>query len=96
MSEKVNQPLIREETDLDKVLKIRLKVTDRETGESTYCSVMETKTWDWANPEYWRIVNGWQITSFKGLLNLLHMKAEKGCEEIEILQAPRFTMLSGG
>lgn len=96
MSEKENHSLTREETDLDKVFKIRLKVTDRETGESKYCSVMETKDWDWANPEYWRIVNGWQITSFKGLLNLLHMKAEKGYEEIEILEAPRFTMLSGG
>lgn len=64
MSVKDNQTLIRKDTDLDKVLKIRLKVTDRETGESKYCSVMETKNWDWGNPEYWRIVSGWQITSF--------------------------------
>lgn len=96
MSEAANSESIHEGTELDKVLKIRLKVIDRETGESRYCSVMETKTWDWANPEYWRIVNGWQITSFKGLLNLLHLKAQKGCEEIEVLEAPRFTMLSGG
>lgn len=96
MSVTENCQQIHEETELDKVLRIKLKVIDRETGEHKYCSVMETKTWDWSNPEYWRIVNGWQITSFKGLLNLLHMKAEKGCEEIEILQAPRFTMLSGG
>lgn len=96
MSEAANSESIYEDTELDKVLKIRLKVIDRETGESRYCSVMETKAWDWANPEYWRIVNGWQITSFKGLLNLLHLKAQKGCEEIVVLEAPRFTMLSGG
>jgi hypothetical protein len=96
MSEAKHRPLQNEETNLDKVLRIRLKVTDHETGESKYCSVIETKTWDWANPEYWRIINGWQITSYQGLLNLLHLKAEKGYEEIEILEAPRFTMLSGG
>ena len=96
MSEAENRQSIHEESELNKVFKIRLKVIDRETGEHRYCSVMETKTWDWANPEYWRIVNGWQITSFKGLLNLLHLKAQKGCEEIVVLEAPRFTMLSGG
>lgn len=56
----------------------------------------ETKIWDWANPEFWRIVSGWQITSFKGLLRLLYLKAEKGIEEVELIEAPRFTMLSGG
>lgn len=81
---------------LEKVLRMRLKVIDRESGESRYCTVAETKTWDWANPEYWRIVNGWQITSYKALLQLLYLKTEKGIEEIELLEAPRFTMLSGG
>jgi hypothetical protein len=71
-------------------------VIDRETGEISYCTVVETKTWDWANPEYWRIINGWQIMRYQGLLNLLHLKAEKGYEKIEILEAPRFTMLSVG
>ena len=79
-----------------KVLKMRLKLTDRETGKSRYCTLAEAKTWDWANPEIWRIVNGWQITSFKRLLNMLYLKAQKGYEEIEIMEAPRFTMLSGG
>lgn len=84
------------ERHLDRVLKIRLKVINRESGESRYCTVEETKAWDWGNPEFWRIVNGWQITSYKGLLQLLYLKAEKGIEEIELLEAPRFTMLSGG
>jgi len=89
-------PSTKEETDLGRVLKIRLKVIDRETGESRYCTVAETKTWDWANPEYWRIIGGWQITSYGRLLNLLYLKAEKGVEEVEIVEGPRFTMLSGG
>lgn len=78
------------------IRRIRLVLLDRETGEDRYCTLDEAETWDWANPELWRIVNGWQITSFDGLLNLLSMKAERGVEEIEILQAPRFMMLSGG
>ena len=83
--------------DIDeKVGRMRLLLLDRETGEERYCTLDEAETWDWANPEFWRIVNGWQITSFDGLLNILSMKAEKGIEEIQILQAPRFMMLSGG
>ena len=96
MAEKEQSQSTTELIDLERILKIRLKVIDRETGESRYCSVAETKTWDWANPEFWRIVNGWQITSFKGLLSLLYLKAEKGIKEVELLEAPRFTMLSGG
>ena len=81
----------------DKVTyKIRLKLLDRETGESRDCTLEEARTWDWENPEIWRIVGGWQITSFQNLLNILYVKMEKGCKEIEILEAPRFTMLSGG
>jgi hypothetical protein len=80
----------------DKVRKIRLILLDRETGEERCCTLDEAEAWDWANPEMWRIVNGWQITSFDGLVNLLSMKAEKGVEEIEILQSPRFMMLAGG
>jgi len=83
--------------DIDeKVRRMRLLLLDRETGEERYCTLDEAEAWDWANPEFWRIVNGWQITSFDGLLNILSMKAEKGIEEIQILQAPRFMMLSGG
>ena len=84
------------ETEGKVVYKIKLKLLDRETGESRYCTLDEAKTWDWENPEVWRIVGGWQITSFQKLLNILYLKMEKGCEEIEILEAPRFTMLSGG
>jgi hypothetical protein len=85
-----------QEDNDEKVRRMRLLLLDRETGEERYCTLDEAETWDWANPEFWRIVNGWQITSFDGLLNILSMKAEKGIEEIQILQAPRFMMLSGG
>jgi hypothetical protein len=80
----------------EKIRRIRLLLLDRETEQERYCTFEEAETWDWANPEMWRIVNGWQITSFNGLLDLLSLKAERGIEEIEILQAPRFMMLSGG
>jgi hypothetical protein len=83
--------------DIDeKIRRIRLILLDRETGVDRPCTLDEAETWDWSNPEMWRIVSGWQITSFDGLLNLLSMKAERGVPEVEILQAPRFMMLSGG
>jgi hypothetical protein len=75
---------------------MRLKVIDRETGERRYCTLDEAKTWDWANPEVWRIISRWQITSYKKFLSMLLLKADKGQQEVEILEAPRFTMLSGG
>jgi hypothetical protein len=75
---------------------IRLKVLDGETGETRICGPDEAKTWDWANPEIWRVVSGWQITSYDQLVFILYEKAGKGIEEVELLEAPRFTMLSGG
>ncbi len=76
--------------------KIQLKVLDRETGKSRYATLEEAKSWDWSNPEIWRMIGGWQITSFQQLLNILYLKMEKGIKEVEMLEAPRFTMLSGG
>lgn len=76
--------------------KIQLKVLDRETGVSRYATLEEAKSWDWSNPEIWRMIGGWQITSFQQLLNILYLKMQKGIKEVEMLEAPRFTMLSGG
>ncbi|MGD0230628.1 MAG: hypothetical protein ABSC19_09745 [Syntrophorhabdales bacterium] len=76
--------------------KIRLKVVDRETAQSRYVTLDEAKDWDWDTPDIWRMIGGWQITSFQQLLNLLYMKMEKGITEVEMLEAPRFTMLAGG
>lgn len=85
-----------EPEDLEKIRKMKIKVVDRETGESRYCTLDEVKTWDWGNQDIWRIVSGWQITSFKGLLSMMHMKAQKGLEEVEILESPRSLLLAGG
>jgi hypothetical protein len=78
------------------VLTIKLRVLDKETGESRICSLDEAQTWDWANPEIWRIISGWQITNFRQLLIMLKEKQEKGLEEAVLEEAPRFMMLSGG
>ena len=78
------------------VYKIKLKLLDRETGESREVTLDEAKTWDWENPEIWRILGGWQITSFNGLLAMMRLKAERGLTEIELLEADRHLMLAGG
>ncbi|HEY3278090.1 MAG TPA: hypothetical protein VGJ94_15845 [Syntrophorhabdaceae bacterium] len=79
-----------------KEFSIRLKVLDGETGTTRICGPEEAETWDWKNPEIWRVVNGWQVTSYEQLVRLLYEKAMRGIEEVEMLEAPRFTMLSGG
>jgi hypothetical protein len=83
-------------TEDKKPPKLRLTLRDRETGETRFCTLDEAKTWDWENPEVWRMIGDWQITSYKGLLEVLSLKIENGHREVEILVAPRFTMLSGG
>ncbi len=70
--------------------KVRLTLSDRETGESRFCTLDEAKTWDWKNPEVWRMVGHWQITSYESLLHVLSMKVENGAKEIEIVVSPRF------
>ncbi len=76
--------------------KVRLMLRDRETGESRFLSLDEAKAWDWKNPEIWRMIGDMQISSYQRLLEVLSMKIESGAKEIEILEAPRFMMLSGG
>ncbi len=82
--------------DVEKIRSMKVKVVYRETGESRYCTLEELKSWDWGNQDIWRIVSGWQITSFKSLLSMMHMKAQKGLEEVEILESPRCLLLAGG
>lgn len=77
-------------------LKIRLKVIDMETGTTTICEFNETKTWDWSNPTILRLIDGLQVYSFDRLIEILNYKAEKGYEEVEIYEAPRFMLLGGG
>ena len=77
-------------------LTIKLRVFDGETKEKRIVDIEETKTWDWKDPGIWRVINGWQVTSYSRLVSVLRQKQEKGVEEIEMLVAPRFSMLSGG
>jgi hypothetical protein len=79
-----------------KELTIRLRVFDGETRETRFVEIEQAEGWDWKDPGVWRVINGWQVNSFGSLLLLLHQKQQKGIEEIELLEAPRFSMLSGG
>jgi hypothetical protein len=79
-----------------KDLTIRLLVFDGETREKTIVPIEEASEWDWKDPGVWRVVNGWQVNNYKDLVSLLHRSQLKGVEELEILVAPRFSMLSGG
>ena len=76
--------------------KMKLTLLDRETGESRPFTLAEAKTWDWKNPEVWRMIGNWQITSYESLVHVLALKLENGWEEVVLLEAPRFTMCSGG
>lgn len=96
MAEIQNGSATGRETEEKKPQKIRLTLCDRETGETRFCTLDEAKTWDWDNPEVWRMIGGWQITSYTDLLAVLSLKIEQGCRDVEILVAPRFMMLSGG
>lgn len=75
---------------------IRLKVIDVESGETKVCELSETKEWDWSNPEMMRVIDGWQVTSFDRLLEIVCNKAEKGYQEVKLYEAPRFMLLAGG
>jgi hypothetical protein len=79
-----------------KDLTIRLRVLDGEMKETRIVEIEETRAWDWKDPAIWRVINGWQVKSYSALLSILHQKQLKGLEEVEMLEAPRFSMLSGG
>jgi hypothetical protein len=81
---------------LSEFRKMRLTLLDRETGESRPFTLAEAKTWDWKDPEVWRMIGDWQITSYESLVHVLGLKLENGREEVVLLVAPRFTMLAGG
>lgn len=76
--------------------KIRLKVIDMESGETKIWEFNETKTWDWSDPEITRLIDGRQVTNFDSLIEILCYKAEKGYQEVEIYEFPRFMLLAGG
>jgi hypothetical protein len=82
------------ETDMNgdgnerKKYSISLTVLDRETGERRVCTIPEASTWDWENRQKVRSIGPWHIYSFERLLVVLANKAEAGCEEVELVEAP--------
>jgi hypothetical protein len=76
--------------------RVRLKVIDVEKGDSRICGLQEAETWDWKNAGIWRIVDGWQVAGFDRLIQIVRFKAERGQDEVEIYEAPRFMLLAGG
>lgn len=76
--------------------KMKLTLLDRETGESRPFTLAEAKTWDWKDPDMWRMIGDWQITSYESLVQVLAMKLEYGRKEVILMVAPRFAMLAGG
>jgi len=75
---------------------VKLKVIDMETGKVRVCQLDEAKTWDWSNPEIMRVVDGFQVTSWDKLVEIAGYKAERGYQEVEVYEAPRFMLLGGG
>jgi len=71
-----------------KKYRVSLTVLDRETGERRVCTVSEASTWDWESRQKVRSIGPWHIYNFERLLAVLAQKAEAGCEEVEIVEAP--------
>lgn len=76
--------------------KIRVKVIDMENRATRICELSELKRWDWSNPRIWRLIDGRQVSNLDSLIEILCYKAEKGYEEVELYEAPRFMLLAGG
>jgi len=77
-------------------LRVKLKVIDMDTGITRTCELKEAKTWEYNNPEMMILVGGIQITSWDKLVDLVSYKAQKGYQEVEVYEAPRFMLLGGG
>jgi hypothetical protein len=75
---------------------VRLKVVDMESGKAKICEFEDARTWDWNNPEIMRLIEGWQVKSYDGLIDMARYKAGKGDREVEVREFPRFMLLSGG
>ena len=67
-----------------------------ENRTTRICDFNETKEWNWDNPEMMRVIDGWQVTSMEMLFEIMCYKAERGYEEVELYEAPRFMLLAGG
>jgi hypothetical protein len=75
---------------------IRLKVIDIDAGEPRICEFDEAKTWDWSDPLTLRLIDGRHVNSLDRLIEILNYKMDRGYEEVEIYEVPRFILFSGG
>ena len=75
---------------------IALRVIDVEKGTSEVCPLEEARQWDWGDEQTIRLIDGRQLTSCDGLVEILAHKAAKGYPEVKIYVAPRFMVLAGG
>ena len=75
---------------------IKIKVADIENKSERVCLLEEARTWDWNDPKIMRVIDGRHITGWHNLMEIVHYKSEKGSQEVEIHEGPRFILLSGG
>jgi hypothetical protein len=75
---------------------ISLKVIDIDGGEPRMCEFNDAKTWDWSDPLILRLIDGRHVNSLDRLIEILNYKIDKGYEEVEIYEVPRFILFSGG
>jgi hypothetical protein len=75
---------------------VRLKLVDAEAKTSRAFELEEAEAWNWADASTMRLIDGWHVHSMGRLREILHYKAEAGCAEVEVYEAPRFMLLSGG
>jgi len=75
---------------------IRLKVIDMETEETRICKLEEVRNWDWGNTEMIRTIDGFHISRWERMVEILRYKADNGYKEVVLYEGPRFMLLAGG
>jgi hypothetical protein len=90
------QPRLEEGVRSGEVPQITLRVIDVENGTSEVCMLEEVRRWDWGDEQTVRMIDGRQLTSCDGLIEVMAHKAVKGYPEVKLYVAPRFMVLAGG
>ena len=75
---------------------IRLNFIDKETGETGSIEPEKANDWDWGNTGIIRIIDGFHVTSWNKLYDILNYRAEKGLRHVSLYEGPRFMLLGGG
>jgi len=93
---KALQPYVDDHVRVGNMPQIALRVVDVENGTSELCPLEEARQWDWGDEQTIRLIDGRQLTSWDGLIEVMAHKAAKGYPEVKIYVAPRFMVLAGG